>query len=56
MRGYYIGVLLVLWLFGPIWMLLGTIILIVVLYRLDYTIAAPSGDHPDSWGAPSHQP
>ena len=37
MRGYYIGVLLVLWLFGPIWMLLGTIILIWVLCRLDCT-------------------
>jgi uncharacterized membrane protein len=35
MRGYYIGVLLVLWLFGPIWMLLGTIILIWVLCYLD---------------------
>jgi len=37
MRGYYIGVLLVLWLFGPIWMLLGTIILIWVLCYLDCT-------------------
>jgi len=34
-RGYYIGVLLVLWLFGPIWMLLGTIILLWVLHHLD---------------------
>jgi uncharacterized membrane protein len=40
MRGYYIGVLLFLWLFGPIWMLLGTIIMIVVLHRLD---AKPGG-------------
>jgi uncharacterized membrane protein len=56
MRGYYIGVLLVLWLFGPIWMLLGTIVLIVVLFRLDYTMPLPSGDHPDSWEAPSRQP
>ncbi len=56
MRGYYIGVLLVLWLFGPIWMLLGTIVLIVVLYHLDYTIPLPSGDHPDSWEAPGRQP
>ncbi len=37
MRGYYIGVLLVLWLFGPIWMLLGTIILVWVLCYLDCT-------------------
>ncbi len=35
MRGYYFGVLLVLWLFGPIWMLLGTVVMLVVLYRLD---------------------
>ncbi len=37
MRGYYIGVLLVLWLFGPIWMLLGTIILLWALCHLDCT-------------------
>lgn len=35
MRGYYLAVLLFLWLFGPIWMLLGTIIMIIVLYHLD---------------------
>lgn len=40
MRGYYLGVLLVLWLFGPIWMLLGTIIMLAVLYHLD---AKPGG-------------
>ena len=38
MRGYYVGVLLVLWLFGPIWMLLGTVILILVLHHLDHTV------------------
>jgi uncharacterized membrane protein len=37
MRGYYLGVLLVLWLFGPIWMLLGTVIMLLVLYHLDRT-------------------
>jgi uncharacterized membrane protein len=37
MRGYYIGVLLVLWLFGPIWMLLGTLVMTLVLYYLDRT-------------------
>jgi uncharacterized membrane protein len=35
MRGYYLGVLLVLWLFGPIWMLLGTVVMLLVLYHLD---------------------
>ena len=37
MRGYYIGVLLMLWLFGPIWMLLGTVVMLLVLYHLDRT-------------------
>ncbi len=35
MRGYYAGVLLILWLFGPIWMLLGTIVMLAVLHHLD---------------------
>jgi uncharacterized membrane protein len=35
MRGYYFSVLLFLWLFGPIWMLLGTIVMTAVLYHLD---------------------
>jgi len=37
MRGYYLGVLLVLWLFGPLWMLLGTVVILLVLYHLDRT-------------------
>jgi len=37
MRGYYLGVLLVLWLFGAIWMLLGTVVVLLVLYHLDRT-------------------
>jgi len=40
MRGYYVGVLLILWLFGPIWMLLGTIVMLLVLHYLD---AKPGG-------------
>ncbi|MFI5329894.1 MAG: DUF599 domain-containing protein [Desulfobaccales bacterium] len=40
MRGYYIGVLLMLWLFGPIWMLLGTVVMLAVLHHLD---AKPGG-------------
>ena len=35
MRGYYFSVLLFLWLFGPIWMLLGTVVMTVVLWHLD---------------------
>jgi len=35
MRGYYFSVLLFLWLFGPIWMLMGTVVMTIVLYHLD---------------------
>ena len=35
MRGFYLSVPTVLWLFGPIWMLMGSLIMIGVLYRLD---------------------
>jgi uncharacterized membrane protein len=35
MRGYYLSVLLFLWLFGPIWMLLGTVVMTIVLSHLD---------------------
>lgn len=35
MRGYYFSVLLFLWLFGPIWMLIGTVVLTIILYHLD---------------------
>ena len=35
MRGFYLSVPLALWLFGPIWMLAGSLLLITVLYRLD---------------------
>ena len=35
MRGFYLSVPMALWLFGPIWMLAGSLILIAVLYRLD---------------------
>ena len=36
MRTYYFSVPLVLWLFGPQWMLVSTVILIAVLYQLDH--------------------
>lgn len=35
MRGFYLSVPLTLWMFGPIWMLTGSVALIAVLYRLD---------------------
>jgi uncharacterized membrane protein len=35
MGGFYLSVPLALWLFGPIWMLAGSLVLITVLYRLD---------------------
>jgi uncharacterized membrane protein len=37
MRGYYFSVPFMLWLFGPSWMLMGAVILIVILYKLDRT-------------------
>jgi len=37
-------------------MLLGAIILIAVLYRLDHIIPVHPGDHPGLWGADSHKP
>lgn len=35
MRGFYLSVPLALWLFGPIWMLAGSLVLVTVLYCLD---------------------
>jgi uncharacterized membrane protein len=35
MRGYYFSVLLFLWLFGPIWMLIGTVVMTIILAHLD---------------------
>ena len=35
MRGYYFSVLLFLWLFGPIWMLIGTVVMTIVLWHMD---------------------
>lgn len=35
MRCYYLAIPLALWLFGPLWLLSGTLLLIVALYRLD---------------------
>jgi uncharacterized membrane protein len=35
MRGYYLAIPLTLWLFGPLWLLAGTLVLVAVLNRLD---------------------
>lgn len=35
MRGFYLSVPLALWLFGPIWMLTDSLVLMAVLHRLD---------------------
>ena len=35
MRGYYLAVPATLWLFGPLWMLFGTVVLVIILYQLD---------------------
>jgi uncharacterized membrane protein len=35
MRGFYLSVPLALWLFGPSWMLAGSLVLVAVLFRLD---------------------
>ena len=37
MRGYYLSVPLSLWLFGPGWLLVGTLIIIATLYHVDRT-------------------
>ena len=38
MRGYYFSIPLVLWLFGPYWLLAAMILLLLFLYRLDYEL------------------
>jgi uncharacterized membrane protein len=35
MRAYYLAIPLALWLIGPMWLLIGTLLLIATLYRLD---------------------
>jgi uncharacterized membrane protein len=36
MRAYYMSGVVVLWLFGPQWMLIGSLVLVAVLYKLDH--------------------
>jgi len=35
MRGYYFAIPLALWLFGPTWMLVGAVLLVLILRRVD---------------------
>ena len=35
MRAYYLTIPLALWLFGPLWLVAGSLLLIAVLYKLD---------------------
>jgi len=39
MRAYYLSVVVALWLFGPVWMFLGSLVLTFVLYKLDHCCA-----------------
>jgi uncharacterized membrane protein len=36
MRAFYLSVVVTLWLFGPVWMFLGSLVMVVVLYKLDH--------------------
>jgi uncharacterized membrane protein len=36
MRAYYLAVVVVLWLFGPQWMFVGSLIMVYILYKLDH--------------------
>jgi uncharacterized membrane protein len=36
MRAFYLSVVATLWLFGPVWMFLGSLIMVCILYRLDH--------------------
>ncbi len=39
MRAYYLAAVVTLWLFGPQWMFLGSLVLTFILYRLDHCCA-----------------
>ncbi|MHC1742138.1 MAG: DUF599 domain-containing protein [Syntrophobacteraceae bacterium] len=39
MRALYLSVVVTLWLFGPLWMFLGSLVLVFVLYQLDHCCA-----------------
>jgi uncharacterized membrane protein len=39
MRAFYLSVVVTLWLFGPVWMFLGSLVLTYILYNLDHCCA-----------------
>jgi uncharacterized membrane protein len=39
MRAFYLSVVVALWLFGPVWMFMGSLVLVFVLYKLDHCCA-----------------
>jgi uncharacterized membrane protein len=39
MRAFYLSVVATLWLFSPVWMFLGSLIMVFVLYKLDHCCA-----------------
>jgi uncharacterized membrane protein len=39
MRAFYLSVVVTLWLFGPVWMFLGSLVMVYVLYKLDHCCA-----------------
>jgi uncharacterized membrane protein len=39
MRAFYLSVVATLWIFGPVWMFLGSLVLVFVLYKLDHCCA-----------------
>jgi uncharacterized membrane protein len=39
MRAFYLSVVVALWLFGPVWMFIGSLVLVFVLYKLDHCCA-----------------
>uniref|UniRef100_A0A7V4G757 DUF599 domain-containing protein n=1 Tax=Desulfobacca acetoxidans TaxID=60893 RepID=A0A7V4G757_9BACT len=36
MRAYYLATVVVLWIFGPLWMFLGSLVMTFILYKLDH--------------------
>lgn len=39
LRAYYLSVVVALWLFGPVWMFMGSVALVLALYKLDHCCA-----------------